>query len=131
MSTYGEYIGIPFAEKGRSQKGADCWGLVKLVYSRQMGINDLPDFAEQYQHTRDKVNIPLLVDEEKQHWQPVASPQEGDVVVFNLAGIPIHVGVMIDPGRFLHVVRGTNACIEKISSPVWANRIAGFYRYEP
>lgn len=130
MRSYSKYIGVPFREKGRSMDGADCWGLLKLIYSNELGIDDLPDFADRYENTRDKFNIPLLLHIERQRWEQVERPQETDAVMFNLAGLPIHVGIMISEDQFIHVTKGINACIESIDSPVWANRVQGFYRYE-
>lgn len=28
---WNEYVGLPFADKGRTREGCDCWGLVRLV----------------------------------------------------------------------------------------------------
>lgn len=130
MSTYSKYIGIPFVEKGRSTQGADCWGVVKLIYSHEKGIDDLPDFSGEYADTKDKLSIPLLIYEERQRWQKVDTPQEHDVVVFNIAGIPIHVGVMISQTHFIHATKNINCCIEKIDSLMWRNRVEGYYRYD-
>lgn len=129
MSHYSKYIGLEFAEKGRGP-AYDCWGLCIYVLEEQQGIQGLPDFRTGYHSTTDKVCIPRLVDKEQQNWEKVEAPQEGDVILFALAGKPMHVGIMIDKQQFLHITRGINACIEKISSPVWVNRIQGFYRYE-
>ena len=111
-------------------KGADCWGLVRLLYSRERGINNLPDLSRQYNNTRDKINIPSLVDHERQQWKRVQNPKEGDVIVLKIGGIPIHVGMMIDSEKFIHVSMGINACVEKVDSIVWGNRVDGYYRYE-
>ena len=63
-------------------------------------------------------------------WMRVERPQPLDVVVFNLAGKPAHVGVCIGRGRFLHVEEGERSRIEHLSSSLWCSRIEGFYRYQ-
>ena len=42
-----DYIGIPFANHGRDLVGVDCWGLVTIVYRRELQIV-LPDYHERY-----------------------------------------------------------------------------------
>ena len=39
------YVGLPWLDGGRSADGADCWGLVRLVYERELG-NALPTSGE-------------------------------------------------------------------------------------
>jgi len=46
---YNKYIGIPYQEKGRSETGVDCWGLVKLVYEKDFNIL-VPGFTDSYEH---------------------------------------------------------------------------------
>lgn len=77
--------------------------------------------------------IPMpLVDQpgEAVGWARAALPAALDVVVFNRAGRPAHVGVCIDGGRFLHVEEGRRSQIDRLSAPHWAARIEGFYRYQ-
>ncbi|WP_372382121.1 NlpC/P60 family protein [Xanthomonas sp. NCPPB 1068] len=63
-----------------------------------------------------------------QGWIATASPQEGDVVVFNIAGKPGHVGICDGRGGFLHCEEGRTSRIERLNSPMWSSRIEGFYR---
>lgn len=62
-------------------------------------------------------------------WEKVGKPSVNDVVVFNRAGRPSHVGVCVDSLSFLHVEENSKSCIERLSSPLWSRRIEGFYRY--
>jgi|GEM_PF-676541 len=77
--------------------------------------------------------IPMpLVDQPAQapNWRRVPLPVALDVVVFNRAGRPAHVGVCVDSGRFLHVEDGGRSVIDRLSAPLWAARIEGFYRFQ-
>jgi len=69
--------------------------------------------------------------EDAADWSRVARPQPLDVVVFNLAGRPGHVGVCVGRGRFFHVEEHSRSRVESLLSPLWSSRIEGYYRYTP
>jgi cell wall-associated NlpC family hydrolase len=58
----------------------------------------------------------------------VKNPEFGDIVVAQLAGYPIHVGVYLGRNKMLHTLRGKDSCIESIDFK-WAKRIEGYYRW--
>ena len=41
------YVGVPFADLGRTREGCDCWGLVRLILAEQRGLV-LPCYATSY-----------------------------------------------------------------------------------
>ncbi len=55
-----EYIGIPFAERGRTRAGCDCWGLVRLVLAERFGI-ELPSYADGYETVKDHGRLVELI----------------------------------------------------------------------
>lgn len=122
-----DYIGIPFENKGRSLQGADCWGLIWLYY-RNNGIN-LPVLSEHYNDYQDSQGISRLVGQEKSGWTNVVTPEKGDVVVFNIMGKPVHVGLCLGAHSFIHAFKGTDSCLESLRGLKWKKRIEGFYRY--
>lgn len=124
---YSKYIGLEFESNGRSPN-YDCWGLCILVLREQFGY-ELPDYSDDYFSSSDKFNIPLLVFEERKKWGKVDSPNAGNVVLFNIGGLPVHVGVVIDETRMLHIAEGLNACIEDFTNKKWISRLEGFYAY--
>lgn len=126
----GHYIGLPFADHGRSRSGLDCWGLVRLVMAEQFGIA-LPSFDTEYRFAADAPQVGALVRREIPRWDEVPAGEErlGDIVVARLRGHPMHVGLVLGDRRMLHVERGINSAIEPYAGPRWGARLHGFYRY--
>lgn len=129
----GDYVGIPYLLHGTTREGLDCWGLPRLWYREQYGI-ELPSFGDRYGRELDAVeraHIAEVVRGESPKWQSIRQghEQRGDLVLFRVAGEEAHLGVVLDAGRFLHARPGTDSCVERYDSPVWARRVAGFYRW--
>lgn len=122
------YIGIPYKARGRTRDGLDCWGLLRLVYADRLGITlpaytDAPDAAERAETGA------LITREAASWWTRVQDPVPMDAVLFRVAGWPTHVGVVVAPGRMLHVARDDAAKVESWQVPLWSRRLHGFYRY--
>lgn len=137
-----EYIGLPWSatgdgpargEEGRSPdgetKGFHCWALVRHVQEHRFGRN-LPiipnpeDLLSIARHFRDHP--------ERQRWELVEVPEEGDCVLMRQARYPVHVGVWldVDGGRVLHVVHDKGVVAQtrdSLAAHGW--RIEGFYRF--
>ena len=122
-----KYIGIPYRDKGRDTSGIDCYGLARLVYKEELGI-DLPSFDDEYL-AHDQNSQSELTARYKEQWQPVDSAQEGDLVVFKIAGFESHIGIAINDKQFLHARSGQDAAVESFDSYNWKNRVSGFFRY--
>jgi len=124
------YIGLPFIADGRTRAGCDCWGLVCIVYTEQMGIILPPyDGILGQQSAADLLRISRAIKVESRKWRPTITPGPFDVALFRKGGIPSHVGVLVDRRHMLHISDETAAVIENISAPLWKQRLAGFYRY--
>lgn len=125
-----KYERVPFVERGRIMSGADCWGLVCLVYAQERGIV-LPSYAEAYESTDDRARLAEIVSHESQQgWQAVDRPQPFDVILLKMGGIPSHVGIVIDRQRMIHCQRDIGTAIEKINSIRWRDNVAGFFRWQ-
>lgn len=127
-----DYIGIPFLDKGRDPaQGLDCWGLVRVFYQTEMGI-DLPSLTEDYPTTEDRETISRLVNGHRIGWPliPIGEEQYGDIIVFRLLGSQCHMGVVMGNGIFLHVMEGMNSCLDNYRRPQWRSRVEGFHRHE-
>lgn len=92
-----DYITIPYREGGRDHGGADCWGLVGLVYQNETG-KQLPFFP----------NAPSLSTAEKR-FRILAKPEDLCIVhMRSFEPIP-HVGIYYR-GGILHMTRRGALC---------------------
>lgn len=126
---WGQYVGIPFADKGRDREACDCWGLVRLIYEEQLGVN-LPSYADDYANSDDREILHALIEAEKDaKWVEVKEPKPYDVIVMNMMGLPTHVGIVLNNRLMLHCMRGMNAVVEDFTNLKWRNRVKGFARW--
>lgn len=124
------YVGIPFLDRGRTFAGVDCWGLVRLVYRGELGV-ELPAYESLYRTVDERTGVELLelVERKRGAWQQVEAPETFDLVLLRIAGVPCHVGVALPGGRMIHCARGADSRIESYRGPKWAPRVEGFYRH--
>jgi cell wall-associated NlpC family hydrolase len=124
------FVGIPFADKGRTFDGCDCWGLVRLVLAELRGIA-LPSYSEQYVAAEDRRALSELIAGELGPWRevPDGSEQPFDAVLMREGRFARHIGLVIAPGRLLHVEQGRTSCIERYRDGVIRPRVVGFYRF--
>ena len=104
MIDYNNYIGIPWVCGQSSFDGADCWGLVSMIYMDLFNVQlahfevDDIDNQEKTMHKieeiRDISNI----------WEKTTTPNEGDVVMMISRKTlrPEHVGIYIGKAQILH-----------------------------
>lgn len=126
------YVGLPFVDKGRSEDGCDCYGLLWLVILRELGV-ELPRYDDRYVTGADRREIDALIADELAFWEsiPAGDEQTFDAVLMRDAGCDSHVGIVVGGGLMLHVAITHAARIERYRSPMWRRRIVGFYRYRP
>lgn len=124
------YIGTPWCAGGRSREGADCYGLLYLLYLEVWNI-ELP-WASPTGHrmTRaDMEDIDRMVRGALPQWVPVDAPEAGDLVVLEIGGRACHLGVSLGDDQMLTTYQGAGAAIESWRNTRWKNRLDGFYRY--
>lgn len=127
----GPYLEIPFAERGRTREGLDCYGLVRLIYHDQRNI-ELPSYTESYTTTTDREEITAIYrGAVSSHWRevPVAQAATFDVTIIRMLGDPIHFGLVLDPPWFLHIRKGIWSSIERWDSLIWKRRLVGVARW--
>ena len=127
------YMGLPFKSHGRTLKeGVDCIGLVLLVLKGEFDTV-VPD-RWKYDTPDDKKVAANFVaemaasDTGLSGWKP-CGPEAGAVVLFEVRGAVRHIGIMVDNERFLHIMKNTLSCIERVDSPLWEKRIKGYYKW--
>lgn len=121
-----DYSAIPYRKGGLDETGVDCWGLVRMAYLDELGI-ELPAFPEQ-DGDGDAMADRLAM--ERERWRTVTDPQPMDVVVMRVEGMPKHVAVYIGDGMMTHALKSAGVVTERIDSPRWRDRIEGFCRYD-
>jgi len=126
------FVGIPWRDGGRDFYGCDCYGLCHLVFRDRYGI-ELPSYVGAYASPRERDEVAMLLADHipADGWRPVEDAQrEGDGVLFRLMNAPRHVGLVVEPGVFLHVEERLGAsCIDRLDSHRWARRLAGIFRH--
>lgn len=126
---YDKYIGLQYIDNGRTESGVDCWGLARLFYKGEFDI-DLPSYSQDYIGGTDP-HIVKAIDLYKNNWEETATPNTGDLCLFNILGEPMHVGVYLGDNKFLHCRRGSDSVFESLDNIKWKNRFLAFYRYAP
>ena len=122
------YIGLKYSSKGRTVAGVDCWGLVYLFYKNELGLS-VPAYDGDYTDSNDRKSVSITIKENIKNWRKVEEPEYGDMLLFNILGLPLHTAVYIGNGDFLHAFQNTNSCIERLKSITWNRRLVGIYRW--
>lgn len=122
------YIGIPWAEHGRSRNGVDCYGLAWLVYA-DLGIA-LPSYDRDYDMC-ERSEIAGLIGEAGANgtWIRVTEPVAFDLAVFARAGLDSHIGIVVSAGLMLHVDKGRQAHLARYDGGRWQGRPVSFWRH--
>lgn len=125
-------VGIPYAWDGRTLDGCDCWGLVVLYHRLAHGL-EVPGYEGAGAACgRDlRAVAGVIAGGIAPPWTEVTGePRPGDVVVLRHGRAPSHVGILLSERRMLHAPGPGPSCIVRLDAPLWARRVAGFYRHE-
>ena len=131
MSWSDAYLGLPWADLGRDREGCDCYGLARLVYAEQLGI-ELPSYAGAYVGAAERAEIAALLSEAEQDgpWRRVEGrPQAFDILLFRRGRLRSHVGIAIDARMMLHMDGETQARVARLDAPRWRSRFAGAFSH--
>lgn len=132
MEWHAPYLGVPFEDGGRSLDGCDCWGLVRLIYARELRI-ELPSYGETSATDLIRAARAIGAGKDGEAWQdvPAGQLQPFDVVVMRYAGRQLvgHVGLAINPLTVLHVEASTAAVCVPLNHWSIRERIACYRRH--
>lgn len=122
---YSDLLGKPFAYHGRGPDAYDCWGLVREI-CRRGGVS-LPDHVSSAVPAEQGRGIK---EDAAKYYRAVDAPEPLDVVLFQiLPGYVTHCGVYVGEGRFVHIMSKISVAREELNSPMWIDKIRGFYRF--
>lgn len=123
------FIGIPFADGEQSFDGANCYGLVRLFYREQLGI-EIPELAVHSDHSN--VVWATYLKEISENWVRVDEPEFGDVVAMaqdiRHPRIVQHVGVYIGGGKVLHTLNKIQSHVVTLESIRYS--VKGYHRWQ-
>jgi cell wall-associated NlpC family hydrolase len=128
MMNLSKYIGLPYQDRGRGP-AFDCIGFVRHVYREELGI-ELPDFLRTYSSAENAESVASAINERKSDWVKVDEPKPLDLLLFNILGLPTHVGLYLNDNDFIHCFQNSNSCIERLSAVTWNRRLLGVYRWK-
>jgi cell wall-associated NlpC family hydrolase len=124
------YVGIPYKDLGRTREALDCWGLVCQFYQDQFNI-ELPNYVTHTSEQATKLAAEVTECSQDGSWEKVnGEPKYGDVIIFRIMAHPVHIGVYLEDGYFLHTFPKRDSCIENLTSLTWSNRKDGVYRWK-
>lgn len=129
------YFAIPYRARGRDRTGCDCWGLVRLVYREQLGV-DLKSFAEIA--PTDVKGVTAAIAAEQPAWSrhPFDGRREFDVVIMRarlaINGVAVapemHIGIVTPDLNILHTEQPQGVACVTADHPTMVRRVAGVYR---
>lgn len=135
-----DYLAIPFAFDGRDRDGCDCWGLLRLIYQEQLGI-ELPAYSDVPAAESHLVLQEMVRQSGARPWfeVPLSDLREFDVVRMighyrdaqgTMRRGPIHVACAVDADTIIHIEPGRGVLAQSIRDQLIARRIVAVHRHE-
>lgn len=114
-----KYIGTPYGS-------FDCWNVVKTFYEE---VLDIPIMIAGPDTPLGPKDAEPMIRSLAGEFLEVSKDdiQFGDILLLNLFGHPVHLGVYLNKTQFLHTQKTIGCCVDKLSR--WENMIEGCYRY--
>ena len=109
-------------------KGADCYGLARLITTGHYG-HEMPPLGYEYDSTTDLTEMGESVKLTIDRYIRLDAPEEGCIVLIKVKNIECHIGIVISDKLFMHTLGGHDSCVERLDSKHWEKRIEGFYTW--
>jgi cell wall-associated NlpC family hydrolase len=119
---YSDLIGTRFKIHGRSkEEGFDCYGLAIEVLRRN-GIKMVDVFYDTLDNRKEVHDIIHNIIPN----QKIDKAEENCIIEIDVRGEPLHIGVYIGNGKFIHTTSRKNVVIEPLR--LYKNKIVGYYK---
>ena len=119
---YSDLIGTRFKIHGRSkEEGFDCYGLAIEVLRRN-GIKMVDVFYDTLDNRKEVHDIIHNIIPN----QKIDKAEENCIIEIDVRGEPLHIGVYIGNGKFIHTTSRKNVVIEPLR--LYKNKIVGCYK---
>ena len=112
-----KYLDAVYVKDARTHKEVDCYGLCYL-YNKEILEIEIPKYAD------------FNIDQDKFKKIKIGKEYPGDIILFDIKGYPVHVGIIIQKGVMLHIMENSKPMIENYNGPKWEKRINSIWRYE-
>lgn len=126
-----DLIGTPFLHRGRDPAvGLDCYGLLVLLYRQRWNIA-LPHYATDGSRRHVAEAAGMIAADAAANWIELGPgvEQPGDVVLLRRYGRPLHIGIVLGPGRMVHADEPAGVSMPRYDGVLWCSRIHAFYRH--
>lgn len=129
------WIGTPFAPNSSSKgRGVSCQKLAGCLYdSCGFALPEIPDASiAQARFSRVSLIEPWFDGRsEFVRLNPASEILPGDVLGFRIGDIIHHLGVAIEPKRFVHCVEGVGTTFASVEDCTWRSRLVCIWRPKP
>lgn len=119
-----QWVGIPYTENE-----VNCWSLVRAFVFETLG-KVYPEYFYDIDNLADDSEARIMEEYHNlgRRWKQVERPDIGDIIVLKIHGRPIHVGVYVGNGNFLHTMKGRQSTVERLDG-WWSQQIFGYFKW--
>lgn len=125
---YQDLVGTPYDRM-------NCWACARELFRRQgIAVPDVFNDKDQIQVRMDQAGVSALdwIASLFGAWRRVPEPVVGCALAFgDVEGQAVHIGILVEPGRFLHSTKKTGVVLVRLDRKPWPEKLVGAYVYQP